>query len=83
MSTIDVSDVRRLLDSDQEDAVLVLRAGTAHVIAGQEQESPEYRGTLFLTSRRALLEQAGEPESEPELERLATMLSEMADRLGG
>lgn len=83
MSTIDVSDVRRLLDSDQEDAVLVLREGAPHVIPSAEQDSPDYRGTLFLTSRRALLDQAGEPESEPELERLATMLSEMADRLGG
>lgn len=83
MSTVDVDDVRRLLKSDHEDPVLVLRQGQPRVIAAHDQEAEEYRGALFVASRRSILEQTGNPgDSPPELERLATILSDMADRLG-
>jgi hypothetical protein len=83
-ATIEATDVRRLLDSDLSDPVLVLRAGKPHVIASADQDSEEYRGTLFIASRRALLEQTGDPGDSPqELERLAAVLTQMADRLGG
>ncbi|MFC4852774.1 hypothetical protein [Actinophytocola glycyrrhizae] len=83
MSTVDVDDVRQLLDSDQEDPVMVLRQGKPLVIPAREQEAEEYRGTLFLTSRRTLLDQAGQQgTSLPEMQRLAVTLSAMADQLG-
>ena len=83
MSTVDVEDVQRLLDSEHENPVMVLRQGKALVIPAGEQESDDYRGTLFLTSRRTLLEQAGpQGDSPPDLERLAVTLSAMADQLG-
>jgi NADH dehydrogenase len=83
MSTVDVTDVQQLLDSTQEDPVLVLRQGKPMVIAAHEQEADEYRGSLFLTSRRTLLGQAGQQGgSQPDMERLAAALSAMADQLG-
>jgi hypothetical protein len=82
--TVTVDDVRRLFAAEVDDPVLVLRAGRAEVIDAGEQQSDEYRGSLFIASRRVLLEQTGAPaDSEPELRRLAATLSEMADRLGG
>ena len=83
MSTVDVDDVRRLLESGHEDPVLVLVRGRPQVIAAHEQDTEEYRGGLFIASRRSVLEQSGDPGDSPqELERLATILSDMADRLG-
>ncbi len=83
MSTVDVDDVKRLMQSDHEDPVLVLLRGQPRVIAAQDQDTEENRGALFVASRRSVLEQAGDPgESAPELASIATMLSDMADRLG-
>jgi hypothetical protein len=84
MGTVDVEDVRQLLNSDEEDPVLVLRQGKPLVIPAGRQEADEYRGSLFIASRRSILHQTGQQgTSLPELERLAAVLSEMADRLGG
>ncbi len=83
MSTVGVDAVKRLLESDREDPVLVLLQGRPRVIAAHEQDAEEYRGALFVASRRSVLEQTGDPgDSPPELERLAAVLSDMADRLG-
>jgi hypothetical protein len=83
MGTVDVAVVQQLLESDQEDPVLVLLRGKPVVIAAAEQDAGEYRGALFLTSRRTLVEQAGrQGTSLPDRERLAATLSEMADLLG-
>jgi hypothetical protein len=83
VSTVGVEDVRRLLDADDEDPIIVLLQGKARVIAASEQDADEYRGALFVASRRSVLEQGGHPgDSEPELARIATILSDMADRLG-
>ena len=78
MATVGVDDVRRLLHSDQEDAVLVLLQGRPVVITAREQETDAYRGALFIASRRNLLDQG----SAADVERLAAVLSDMADRLG-
>ncbi len=83
MSTVDVDDVKRLMASDHEDPVLVLLHGQPRVIDAQDQDAEENRGALFVASRRGVLEQAGAPGNAPaELERIATVLSDMADRLG-
>jgi hypothetical protein len=83
VSTVDVATVRRLLESDDEDPVVVLLRGKPLVIAAREQDSEEYRGALLVASRRGVLDQTGDPgDSEPELARIATILSDMADRLG-
>jgi hypothetical protein len=83
MGTVDAVVVQRLLESDQEDPVLVLLRGKPVAIAAGEQDTDEYRGALFLTSRRTLVEQAGrQGDSLPDRERLAAALSEMADLLG-
>jgi hypothetical protein len=82
VSTVDVDDVKRLLVSDHEDPVLVLLQGKTRVIPAREQETEEYHGALFVASRSNLLDQVGDPgDSPPELERLAAILSDMADRL--
>ncbi|GAB1513161.1 hypothetical protein [Actinophytocola sp. KF-1] len=49
------------------------------MIAARDQDAGEYRGALFVASRRSVLAQAGDP---PDPERLAAILSDMADRLG-
>jgi hypothetical protein len=83
VTTVDVDDVQRLLGSDHDDPVLVLLEGRPQVIAAADQDAEEYRGALFIASRRSVLDQSGDPgNSAPELERLATILSDMADRLG-
>jgi hypothetical protein len=83
MGTVDAVVVRRLLESDQEDPVLVLLRGKPVVIAASEQDTDEYRGALFLTSRRTLVEQAERQGTAlPDRESLAAALSEMADLLG-
>jgi hypothetical protein len=83
VSTVDVATVRRLLESDDEDPVVVLLRGKPLVIAAREQDSEEYRGALLVASRRGVLDQTGDPgDSGPELARIATILSDMADRLG-
>ena len=84
MSTVDVDDVKRLMTAEHEDPVLVLLRGRPRVIAAGDQDAEEYRGALFVASRRSVLEQTGDPgDSPPELERIAAILSDMADRLGG
>ena len=83
MNTVDVDDVRRLMTSEHEDPVLVLLQGQARVIAADDEDDDEHRGALFVASRRSVLDQFGDPgDSPPELARLATILSGMADRLG-
>ncbi|MBB4906124.1 hypothetical protein [Actinophytocola algeriensis] len=83
MTTVDVEVVERLLKSEVEDPVVVLLQGQPQVIAAHEQDTEEYRGALFVASRRSLLDQLGDPrDSPPELERIAAILSDMADRLG-
>lgn len=83
MSTVDIDDVKQLMTSGHEDPVLVLLQGQPRVIAAHEQDAEENRGALFVASRRSVLEQTGDPGDSPqELERLATILSDTADRLG-
>ena len=71
------------MESDHDDPVLVLLHGQPRVIDAQDQDAEENRGALFVASRRSVLEQTGDPgDSPPELSRIATILSDMADRFG-
>jgi hypothetical protein len=83
VSTVGVDHVKQLLESDDEDPIVVLLRGRPLVIAASEQDTEEYRGALFVASRRGVLDQVGDPgSSQPELERLATILNDMVDHLG-
>lgn len=73
-------DLRRLLDSDLPDPVLVLREGRAEVVPAAERE----RAGLEVVSREAFLRQAATTTfTDAELDRRATNLSSTVNRLGG
>lgn len=84
MSTIEPSDVRQLLESDLDDPVLVLLAGKPRVVADSARDDDEFRGAMRIVSRDELVSMSGVHEAaEPDLERLAVVLSDTVDKLGG
>ena len=84
MATIEPADVRRLLESDVDEPVLVLLEGKAHVVPDAERDDGEFRGALRIVSRDELQSMSGvEEASGPDLERLAVVLSDAVDNLGG
>ena len=84
MTSITADHLRELLDSDEEDATLVLVRGEVQVVAASELESAGQRGALAIASRRELLEQAGDQQlSGDQLEQLAANLQSRVRNLGG
>jgi hypothetical protein len=84
MATIEPADVQRLLESDVDEPVLVLLGGKAQVVPDAARDDAEFRGALRIVSRGELQSMSGvEEASEPELERLAVVLSDVVDNLGG
>jgi hypothetical protein len=59
MTTPTTDDLRRLLDSDQPDAVLVLVEGRLDVVAAEDLDSNRYRGAFPVLSREDLLAGVG------------------------
>jgi hypothetical protein len=84
MTTIGTDDLRRLLDSDLTDAVLVLVEGRLDVVAADDLDSDSHRGAFPVLSREELLAQVdGLPVTDDQLERLAATTGSAVDNLGG
>ncbi|WP_406815322.1 hypothetical protein [Mycobacterium sp. M23085] len=82
--TIGPADVRRLLDSPDADAALVVIEGRAAVVAPVDLDSPEYRGALQIATRQELVQRVGHAElSERELTEQAEELDTALRNLGG
>ncbi|AWT52757.1 hypothetical protein [Mycolicibacterium smegmatis] len=84
--TISADDVRRLLEADAPDAVLVLIQGRTAVIPATELETDEYRGALQVATRSDLGRSGGDRGadlSDHELEEEAAKLEAAVANLGG
>lgn len=82
--TVEVDDVRRLLDSEEADAVLVAIEGRVEVVTPAELDSPDYRGALQIATRQDVLQSAGGTElSDRELAERAEELDVAVRNLGG
>jgi hypothetical protein len=81
--TISTEDVRRLLESDQGDSVLVLVEGRTEVIGASRLSSEQYRGALEVISREELVKRIGDSPDEHELAEQAALLDTAVSELGG
>ena len=81
--TISTDDVRRLLQSEQPDSVLVLVEGRTEVIGAGQLASEQYRGALEVVSRDDLAKRLGDGPSEHDLAEQAALLDTAVDELGG
>ncbi|GFG55830.1 hypothetical protein CQY20_29285 [Mycolicibacterium agri] len=81
---IAAADVRRLLDDERGDAVLVFIEGRAEVISQAEADDEDYRGALQVVSREDLIKRLGGDEpSDRELDEQAAILDSTVSELGG
>lgn len=80
--TISATDVRRLLEADAADAVLVLVQGRTAVVSAGQLDTEEYRGALQVATRSDLGDH-GTELSEHELEEEAAKLDAAVANLGG
>jgi hypothetical protein len=81
--TISIDDVRRLLQSDEPDSVLVLVEGRTEVIGAGRLASEQYRGALEVISRDDLVKRLGDAPSEHDLAEQAALLDSAISELGG
>jgi hypothetical protein len=81
--TISIDDVRRLLQSDEQDSVLVLVEGRTEVIGAGRLASEQYRGALEVISRDDLVKRVGDAPSEHDLAEQAALLDSAISELGG
>ena len=82
--TISTDDVRRLLQAEAKDAVLVLVEGRTEVISAGQLASEEYRGALEVISHDELIRRLGGTEpSEHELAEQAAILDAAISEMGG
>lgn len=82
--TISADDVRRLLESEHADALLVLVAGSAEVISQAETSTPRYNGALQVVSREELVKRVGGADpSDREIAEQAAILDSTVSELGG
>jgi hypothetical protein len=82
--TISSDDVRRLLDSELKDAILVLVEGRTEVIGAGQLASEQYRGALEVVTREDLVRRLGgtEPSDHDVAEQAAALDTAISD-LGG
>ena len=81
---ISAGDVRRLLEHDDPEAVLVLIEGRIEVVSPRQTDSPEYRGALQVISRDDLLQRIGAQDlSDRVIEEQAAILETTVAELGG
>ncbi|MGE2688487.1 hypothetical protein [Mycolicibacterium pulveris] len=81
--TISTDDVRGLLQTDADNAILVLVEGRTEVIGAGQLASEKYRGALEVVSREDLVARIGTEPSERELTEQATILDAAVSELGG
>lgn len=81
--TVSAGDVRRLLDCQDEQAVLVAIEGRIDVATPADLESPDYRGALQIAARRDVVQRAGGAQlSDRELAEQAEELDTALRNLG-
>lgn len=81
--TVSTDDVRRLLTSGEDDAVLVALEGRIEVVTPAQLESDDYRGALQIATRQEVLDRAGGAElSDRELAEQAEDLDSAVRNLG-
>ena len=81
--TVSAADVRRLLDCQDERAVLVAIEGRIDVAAPADLESPDYRGALQIATRQEVVQRAGGTQlSDRELAEQAEELDTALRNLG-
>jgi hypothetical protein len=81
--SVSAEDVRRLLERDDEQAVLVAIEGRIDVVSAAELESPDYLGALQIATRQEMLERTeGAQLSERELAEQAEELDTALRNLG-
>ena len=82
--TIHASDVRKLLEHEDDEAALVLIEGRVEVRTPAELDSADYVGAMPIVTRGQLVEQAGTAElSDRELAEHAETLDAAVRNLGG
>lgn len=81
--TISSDDVRRLLQSDEPDSVLVLVEGRTEVIGAGQLASDQYRGALEVISRDDLAKRLGDAPSEHDVAEQAALLDAVVSEMGG
>ena len=81
--TISPDDVRRLLQSDEPDSVLVLVEGRTEVIGAGQLASEQFRGALEVIARDDLMKRLGEAPSEHDVSEQAALLDTAVNELGG
>ena len=81
--TISSDDVRRLLQSDEPDTVLVLVEGRTEVIGSGQLASDQYRGALEVISRDDLVKRLGDTPSEHDVAEQAALLDSAVSEMGG
>jgi hypothetical protein len=80
---VSIDDVRRLLQADEPDSVLVLVEGRMEVIGASELASEQYRGALEVVARDELVKRLGDSPSEHDLAEQAAQLDTAVSELGG
>jgi hypothetical protein len=80
---VSTDDVRRLLQADEPDSVLVLVEGRMEVIGASELASEQYRGALEVVARDELVKRLGDSPSEHDLAEQAAQLDTAVSELGG
>ncbi|OMC31194.1 hypothetical protein A5740_15250 [Mycobacterium sp. GA-1841] len=81
--TISADDVRRLLASDEADAVLVLIQGHTDVVPAGRLDTDDYRGALRVVSKSDLIGQTdGVQLSEQQMAEEAAKLDSEISNLG-
>jgi hypothetical protein len=81
--SVSAEDVRRLLERDDDEAVLVAIEGRIDVVSAAELESPDYLGALQIATRQEMLERTeGAQLSERELAEQAEELDTALRNLG-
>jgi hypothetical protein len=78
------ADVRRLMETDDPDAALVIYQGRAEVVSADDLTADRYPGALSVTTQRTVLDILGRHvTSEQDIEQLAANLDVTASELGG
>lgn len=81
---VSADDVKRLLQDDDPQAMLVLIEGRTEVIKPRDVDSPQYRGALQVVSRDDLIKRTGGAElSDHDLAEQAALLDSTVSELGG
>jgi hypothetical protein len=81
--TISTDDVRRLLQADEADSVLVLVEGRTEVIGAGQLASDQYRGAFEVISREDLAKRLGDAPSEHDVAEQAAQLDAAVSEMGG